>query len=106
MEFTDSNINEIIAGGQPVMVDFWATWCGPCMAMAPVVEKLAEEYQGKVIIGKYNVDDETDFCAQMGVRGLPTLMFFKNGKAVPELRVTGALKEDAIREKLEKLMAL
>ena len=70
--FTDSNINDIIASGKPVMVDFWATWCGPCRAMGPVVDKLAEEFEGKIEIGKYNCDDETEFATENRVMSLPT----------------------------------
>ena len=61
--FTDENIHEIIAGGKPVVVDFWATWCGPCRAMSPLIDELAEEYEGRVVIGSYNLDDENDFAS-------------------------------------------
>ena len=103
--FTDSNVNEVIAQGGPVVIDFWATWCGPCMAMAPVIDELAKEYEGKVTIGKYNVDEETDFCAECSVRSLPTLLFFKNGEKTA-LRLVGGQKADAIRAKIDELLAL
>lgn len=106
MTFTDQNIHEIIASGKPVVVDIWATWCGPCMAMAPVVDKLATEYEGRAVIGKYNADEEGDFCAEHSVMGLPTLLFFKDGKAVADLRTVGGVKEDVLRDKIEKLLAL
>ncbi len=105
MEFTDSNINEIIASGQPVVVDFWATWCGPCVAMAPVVEEVAKEYEGRAIVGKYNCDDNSDFATECGIRSLPTLLFFKDGKKT-DLRLVGGQKAEAIRAKIDELLAL
>lgn len=105
MEFTDSTVKETIATGQAVMVDFWATWCGPCRAMAPIVDELAKEYEGRVVIGKYNCDDETDFATECGIRSLPTLLFFKNGERV-NIRLTGGQKADAIRKALDELIAL
>ncbi|MDE6467394.1 MAG: thioredoxin [Muribaculaceae bacterium] len=105
MTFTDSNVNEIIASGEAVVIDFWATWCGPCMAMAPVIEELAKEYEGRAIVGKYNVDEESDFCTENGIRSLPTILFFKNGKKT-DLRLVGGQKADAIREKIDALLAL
>ncbi len=105
MTFTDSNVKEIIASGEAVVIDFWATWCGPCMAMAPVIEELAKEYEGRAIVGKYNVDEESDFCTENGIRSLPTILFFKNGKKT-DLRLVGGQKADAIREKIDALLAL
>ena len=105
MEFTDSNINEIIASGQPVVVDFWATWCGPCVAMAPVVEEVAKEYEGRAVVGKYNCDDNSDFATECGIRSLPTLLFFKDGKKT-DLRHAGGQKAEAIRAKIDELLAL
>lgn len=105
MEFTDSNINEIIASGQPVVVDFWATWCGPCVAMAPIVEEVAKEYEGRAVVGKYNCDDNSDFATGCGIRSLPTLLFFKDGKKT-DLRLVGGQKAEAIRAKIDELLAL
>lgn len=105
MTFTDSNINEIIASGQPVVVDFWATWCSPCMAMAPLVDEIAKEYEGRAVIGKYNCDEENDFATECGIRSLPTLLFFKNGVKT-DIRLVGGQKADAIRAKVEALLAL
>lgn len=105
MEFTDSNINELIASGKPVVVDFWATWCGPCVAMAPIVEEVAKEYEGRAIVGKYNCDDNSDFATECGIRSLPTLLFFKDGKKT-DLRLVGGQKADAIRAKIDQLLEL
>ena len=105
MEFTYSNIKEIIASGQPVAVDFWATWCGPCRAMAPIVDELAKEYEGRVLVGKYNCDDETDFATECGIRSLPTILFFKDGKRT-DIRLIGGQKAENLRAKLDELLAL
>lgn len=78
--FTDENVKDIIASGKPVVIDFWATWCGPCMAMAPIVDKLAEEYADRVVIGKYNVDEEGDLSTEYRIMSIPTILFFKDGK--------------------------
>lgn len=105
MEFTDSNVNELIASGKPVVVDFWATWCGPCVAMAPIVEEVAKEYEGRAIVGKYNCDDNSDFATECGIRSLPTLLFFKDGKKT-DLRLVGGQNADAIRAKIDQLLEL
>lgn len=105
MNITDSNVQEIIASGKPVVIDFWATWCGPCMAMAPAVEAIEKEYEGRVVVGKYNCDEENDFATECGIRSLPTLLFFKNGEKTP-IRLVGGVKVDAIRAKVEELLAL
>lgn len=102
--FTDANVGEIIASGKPVVVDFWATWCGPCMAMAPVIDQIAAEFEDQVIVGKYNCDEENDFCSENGVRSLPTILFFKDGVKT-DLRLVGGQKADAIREKIKELLA-
>lgn len=103
--FTDENVKEIISTGKPVMIDFWATWCGPCQAMGPVVDKLAEEYSADdIVIGKYNTDDQNDFCMENRVMGIPAFLFFKNGK--PAFRLVGLQKEEALREKINELLNL
>ena len=104
-QFTDKNVNEVIATGQPVVIDFWATYCDPCMAMAPVVDEIAKEYEGRAVVGKYNVDEENDFCSENGVRSLPTILFFKDGKKVSDIRLVGSQKADAIRAKIDELIA-
>lgn len=103
--FTDENIHEIIAGGKPVVVDFWATWCGPCRAMSPLIDELAEEYEGRVVIGSYNLDDENDFASENRVMSLPTILFFKDGKKT-HLRLAGSQSRETLVEKIEALLAL
>lgn len=104
-QFTDQNIEEIIATGKPVVVDFWATWCGPCMALAPVIDELAEQYKEQVIIGKYNCDEESDFSTENRIMGLPTLLFFKDGKAT-KIRLSGSQTRANIEKHIEELIAL
>jgi len=100
---TDANVKEIIASGKPVVIDFWATWCGPCMGMAPVIDKLAAEYEGRVVVGKYNVDEEGDLSNEFRIMSLPTILFFKDGKKT-DIRLAGSQKEDVLREKIEELL--
>ena len=103
--FTDENIKDIIASGAPVVVDFWATWCGPCVAMGPTVDRLAEEYAGRVEIGKYNMDEQNDFAVDCRVMALPTILFFKNGEPT-KLRLAGSQSYETIKAKIDELLAL
>lgn len=104
-EFTDENVHDIIATGQPVVIDFWATWCGPCVAMAPTIDKIAEEYEGRAVVGKYNMDEQNDLAVECRVMALPTILFFKGGKKTA-LRLAGSQTYDTIKEKIEELLAL
>lgn len=105
MTFTDQNIHEIIASGQPVMIDFWATWCGPCVSMGPTIEAVSKEYEGRVVVGKYNIDEESDLTTQYRIMSIPTILTFKDGKKT-ELRLVGAQSIEKLRETLDKLLAL
>lgn len=82
-QITDSNFNELVNKENTVaMVDFWAEWCGPCRMIGPSVEELSKEYEGKAVIGKLNVDDNPNIASSFGIRSIPTILFFKNGKVV------------------------
>lgn len=104
-KFTDENVKEVIASGKPVMIDFWATWCGPCVAMGPVIDRLAEEFEGRVVVGKYNVDEEGDLSSEYRIMSLPTILFFKNGEKT-SIRLAGSQSEANLRAKIEELLAL
>jgi len=82
IKFTDQTAKEAIESGKVVVIDFWATWCGPCVKLGPVVEELAEKYADKAMIGKINIDEESDIVAECGIRSVPTVLFFKNGELV------------------------
>ncbi len=103
--FTDANVNEIIESGKPVVIDFWATWCGPCMAMAPLIDEVAEEFKDKVVIGKYNIDEEGNLSGQYRIMSIPTLLFIKNGQKT-KIRLVGAQDRATLVEKINELIAL
>lgn len=100
---TDQNFADLVLKSEiPVMVDFFAEWCGPCKMIAPVVDELASEYEGKALIVKVNVDESMDTAQSFGVMSIPTLVFIKNGQEVD--RVTGAMPKEAFVEKLDSLL--
>lgn len=97
-----TNYEEVLSSGKPVVIDFWAEWCGPCRMMAPIVDELAAEYGDKVAIGKCDVEANEDITAQYGVRNIPTIVFLKNGELVD--KQVGACSKDALKAKIEKLL--
>lgn len=102
MQITNANYQEILASGKPVVIDFWAEWCGPCRMIAPIVEELAAEYEGKVVVTKCDVDSNDEIAAQYRVRNIPTLVFIKNGEQVD--KHVGAITKDALKAKIDALL--
>lgn len=101
IEITDSNFDEVVLkSDKPVLVDFWAEWCGPCRMVGPVVEELAKEYEGQAVIGKVNVDENPNISVQFGIRNIPALLFFKNGEVVD--KQIGAVPKSVLADKLVK----
>ena len=102
LEITDSNFQEILAEGKPVVMDFWAPWCGPCKMVGPIIDELATEYEGKVIIGKCDVDENGDVAAEYGIRNIPTVLFFKNGELVD--KKVGSAPKSAYVAKIDAIL--
>ena len=104
IEIGDGNFAEVIAASKvPVLVDFWAPWCGPCKSIGPILEDLAGKYTDQIIIGKCNIDDNPDFPNQFGVKSIPTLMFFDSGEMVE--RITGATSQAVIGDVIDKVLS-
>ncbi len=100
IEITDANFDEVVAkSDKPVLVDFWAEWCGPCRQVGPVVEELSKEYEGKAVIGKLNVDNNPNVSTKFGIRSIPTILFFKGGQMVD--RQVGAVPKSVLEGKLK-----
>ena len=103
LEITDANFQEVVLNSdKPVLVDFWATWCGPCRTVGPIVDELATELEGRAVVGKVNVDSNSDTPLTYEIRSIPTLLIFKNGEIVDKL--VGAVPKSQLLEKLEAQM--
>ena len=98
----DNFKNEVLKADKPVLVDFWATWCGPCRMVAPVISELAEAYDGKITVGKCDVEDNEDLAQEFGIRNIPTILFFKGGQVVDKL--VGAQPKAKLEEKFQALL--
>ena len=99
---TSENFESLLKGNLPVVIDFWATWCGPCRMVAPVISELAEQYDGKVTVGKCDVEECEDLAVEFGIRNIPTILFFKGGQVVDKL--VGAQPKAKLEEKIQALL--
>ncbi len=102
LQITDGNFDEYVNSGKPMVLDFWAEWCGPCRMIGPIIEELSQDYDGRVVIGKMDVDSNNDVVGQFGIRNIPTVIFFKDGKMVD--KVVGATTKDKFIEKIEAIL--
>lgn len=102
LKITDENFEGLLNDGKPLVLDFWAEWCGPCRMVSPIIDELSEEYEGRVNIGKMNVDENDDVISQFGIRNIPTILFFKNGQLAD--KIVGAMPKDKFVEKIDALL--
>ena len=102
VQITSENFESLKNGAQPLVVDFWATWCGPCRMIAPIVAELAKEYDGQITVGKCDVEENDELAADFGIRNIPTLLFFKGGEVVD--KVVGAVSKAKLDEKFKALL--
>lgn len=102
VKITNENYESYKNGNLPLVIDFWATWCGPCRMVAPIIEELANEYEGKVTVGKCDVEEADDIAAEFGIRNIPTIVFMKDGKILD--KIVGAASKSKIEEKIKALI--
>ena len=102
VQITSENFESLKNGQLPLVVDFWATWCGPCRMIAPVVAELAKEYDGRITVGKCDVEENEDLALEFGIRNIPTVLFFKNGEVVDKL--VGAVSKAKLDEKFKAIL--
>lgn len=102
LNITSENLQSLIESGRPLVIDFWAEWCGPCRAIGPIVEELAQEYDGRVTIGKCDVDDNNAIAMQYSVRNIPTILFIKGGEVLD--KQIGVVSKEALKDKVDTLL--
>ena len=102
VKISSENFKSLKDGDKPLVVDFWATWCGPCRMVAPIISKMAEKYDGKIAVGKCDVEENEELAAEYGIRNIPTILFFKGGQVVDKL--VGAESEAVIDEKFQSML--
>ena len=102
LQITSENFESLKSGSLPLVVDFWAPWCGPCRMVGPIIEELAAAYDGKVVIGKCNVDEEEELAAEFGIMSIPSILFFKNGEIVD--KHVGAATKNLLEDKIKALL--
>ena len=102
VQITSENFEALKNGAQPLVVDFWATWCGPCRMIAPIVAELAEQYDGQITVGKCDVEENEELAVEFGIRNIPTILFFKGGQVVDKL--VGAVSKAKLDEKFKALL--
>ena len=102
VKITNEDYESYKNGSLPLVIDFWATWCGPCRMVAPIIEELANEYEGKVTVGKCDVEEADDIAAEFGIRNIPTIVFMKDGKILD--KIVGAASKSKIEEKIQALL--
>ena len=102
VQITSANFESLKNGQQPLVVDFWATWCGPCRLVSPIISELAKAYDGQITVGKWDVEENEDLALEFGIRNIPTILFFKNGQVVD--KIVGAQSKAMIEEKFKALL--
>lgn len=102
VQITSENFESLKNGQRPLVVDFWATWCGPCRMIAPIIAELAKEYEGQVVVGKCDVEENEDLAMEFGIRNIPTILFFKGGQVVD--KILGAVNKAKLDEKFQALL--
>ena len=102
VQITSENFESMKNGDKPLVIDFWATWCGPCRMVAPIISKLAEKYEGKVVVGKCDVEENEDMAVEFGIRNIPTILCFKGGQIAN--KVVGAQSEAKLDEMIQSLL--
>ena len=102
LQVTDANFDELVNSGKPMVLDFWAEWCGPCRMVGPVVEEIAKDFEGRAVVGKVNVDNNPQISMQFGIRNIPALLYFKNGEVVD--KQVGAAAKSVFQAKIDSLL--